>query len=198
MVAVALAGLLAMTAVAVYALVQRRDARGAARSARSQELVARSIAALDVDPERSLELAVRAAGLRSTSLAEDALRRALLAARLRRVLSLGGPAVVAGYDADGDGLLATRNGDVDVLRRGSLLRLLHVRAPLTAATFDRSGRRVLVASRNAARLVDARTGASLATLHHRSRITGASFSGDGARILTGSTDRTAVVWRARR
>lgn len=67
----------------VVALFQRDHARTEAAIARSRELAVSSTSQLAVDPERSLLLAIEAVKTRPTSDAENALRRAVLATRLR-------------------------------------------------------------------------------------------------------------------
>ncbi len=73
--AVALAGLAAMVVVTVFALTQRSEARSQATRAQSRELAASAATQLDVDPERSLLLALEAARLERTPEVEDVLRR---------------------------------------------------------------------------------------------------------------------------
>ncbi len=67
----------------IIALFQRNHARTEAAIARSRELAVSSTSQLAVDPERSLLLAIEAMKARPTSDADNALRRAVLATRLR-------------------------------------------------------------------------------------------------------------------
>ena len=84
-----------MGAVTFYALTQRTEAREQARDAKASELVASADAALDQDPELSLLLASEAARLVPGERSERALRRALLASRVRAVVDVGEPLVAA-------------------------------------------------------------------------------------------------------
>ena len=74
----AVAGLVLMALVAVFALAQRSNARAEARDARARELDAVAVALLPTDPELGLVLARESASLSPTSTAEDVLRQALL------------------------------------------------------------------------------------------------------------------------
>jgi WD40 repeat protein len=70
-------------ALGVLALLQRNDARNQAAIARSRELALSSTSQLSVDPERSLLLATEAVKARPTAEADNALRRAIFASRVR-------------------------------------------------------------------------------------------------------------------
>jgi len=80
---------IAATIAAIMALVQRDHANERARLALSRQYAAQSVAALDVDPERSVVLAARAARTAPTDEADGALRRALRTSRLRSVVDAG-------------------------------------------------------------------------------------------------------------
>jgi WD40 repeat protein len=100
-----------MGAVTLYALSQRSEAREQARDAKASELVANADAELEQDPELSLMLASEAARLVPGQRAERALRRALLASRVRAVVNVGSPLVAA--SAAGRNVVAvTESGDV--------------------------------------------------------------------------------------
>jgi WD40 repeat protein len=124
-----------VAAIAIFALAQRGDARRAARSAEARALAARSFSALDVDPQRALALAVRAAELEPTTDTEAVLRRALLAARLRRVLPVGGSVTTSVFAAGGhDVLTSAPDGRVSSwnARTGRLRYTLRHGAPVVA------------------------------------------------------------------
>ncbi len=79
-----LSGALIIAAVlALTALVFSRHAGREARLSSSRELAAASISNLDVDPERSILLALQAVSIEHTLEAEDALHQAVLASRVR-------------------------------------------------------------------------------------------------------------------
>jgi WD40 repeat protein len=100
--AAALLAVVVMAAVTAYALTQRGDARSQARHAGAGALASDALAALPVDPQRGLSLAVKAARRESSPATEDVLRSALLAARGRAVLrgNIGG-VLATGFSGDG-------------------------------------------------------------------------------------------------
>jgi hypothetical protein len=167
--AASLVALAVMTAIAIFALAERSHARAQARRAHARELAASALSQLDIDPQRSLALAVSAAGLESSSRIEGVLRKALLAARLRRLLRVGSDVRFVAFSRDGAHVLA---GGADGLVRiwtvpaGTLALTLHQEAPLVAANYAPRGARVLTAGGDAARLWDAASGSLLATLRH--------------------------------
>ncbi len=100
-----------MSAVTVYALSQRTEARQQAREAKANELVANANALLDRDPELSLLIAQEAAQTVSSDRSERALRRALLQSRVRGIVDVGEP--VLGATLRGDRIVAvTDDGNV--------------------------------------------------------------------------------------
>src|SRR4029079_9516276 len=90
--------LAAMSAVTIYALTQRSEAREQARNAKANELEANADALLSSDPELSVLLASKAARLVPGESAERALRRAILASHLRAVVEVGEAVVAARSD----------------------------------------------------------------------------------------------------
>jgi WD40 repeat protein len=145
--AAALVALAATTALALWALSQRADAREKAaaaeagqRVARARELDASALLELGRDPERGLALALRAARLAPSAATEDVLRRALRESRVRTVARLGAP--VRDLAALPGGTLAavTANGGVRLVDGGALGR--EVIAP-------RRGSQTWLAGRNA-------------------------------------------------
>jgi WD40 repeat protein len=108
--ALAAIALAVVAGIAIFALVQRGDARRAATSADARALTARALSELDVDPQRALALAARAAELEPTTDTEAVLRRALLAARLRHVLPAGGAVSTTAFAAGGRDVLTSGAG----------------------------------------------------------------------------------------
>ena len=139
----ALAGLLLVAFIAVFALVERSHSQADARRARAGTLAANATIQLRVDPQQSLRLALTAARLHPGRAEEDVLRNALIAARLRRSLPAGAPVVTARFSPDGRSLLfGTRNGtvrayDTRTLRLG---HVYHEDGPMPALLFGRDGR----------------------------------------------------------
>jgi WD40 repeat protein len=197
LVAIAAAALLALAVVAataVYALTQRSHAQAQAREARARELEATARAQLATDPQQSLAAALQAARLEPGPSAEDVLRTALIASRLRDVLPQGAPVVTAAYSASGRRLLvAAGNGRVRVYDEPGerLVRTLRTRAPLTAAAFAPDGRTIVTGSTGGARLWP-----SGASLRVRGTVTSATFGDGGRLVLVTGTGGSAAVWRA--
>ena len=146
--------LAAMSAVTVYALTQRTEARQQARNAKANELEANSDAVLASDPELGLLLAVQAARLVPGESAERALRQALLESRLRSVVDVGEPLLAArtlgrqllGVTSGGDVVEAdpTTGGVVDRHGTGT---------PATAASFADDGTALVTGRDGRVRLV---------------------------------------------
>src|SRR5262249_24897840 len=104
----ALLGLLIVAGIAVFALVERDRARTEEEHARAGELAAQANVQLGIDPRKSLALSLDAARLDDAAPVEAALRDALPATRLARVLSVPSPVVAAApggrfFHGDGQG-----------------------------------------------------------------------------------------------
>src|ERR671938_334481 len=143
-IAVTLVLLAAMTAVAVYALTQRSEARRAARVASASELTASAFAQLPTDPQLSLLLAREAAARERSPAVEDVLRSALLASRVRRVVRMPARSVVRGgvrprapvFSPDRSRFLLTRNDGVEAYDTATGRRLYRLGASgLESAVF---------------------------------------------------------------
>ena len=95
---IALVALAGTTALAVWALSQRADARkqalaadASALSAKARELEANALVKRDTDPELGLLLATHAARLAPTAATKDVLRRMLRESRVRTKANVGSP-----------------------------------------------------------------------------------------------------------
>jgi WD40 repeat protein len=156
----ALVALAGTTALALFAFSQRSEARDQARAARSGQLVASALSVLDSDPELGIELALEAARIEPTSRAENALRLALDASRVRAVIRTGHP--VVGMDVDPARQRVLAVGDDGVAR----LYGLDTGKPLWshrgvaggAAAFLEGGRSVVLVSGMRIVTLDAATG----------------------------------------
>ncbi len=195
--ALALLGLAAMTAVAVYAFVERSHARSSARQARARTLEATALADLTSDPQRALADAVAAARIAPGTRAEEVLRQALVANRLRRVLPARRPVSVVAYAPGGGRMLAA--GADQQLRiysaGGRLERTLFVGAPVKAASFSPNGDLVVAAGGRDASLWRVASGTRVRILHMPGSITSAVFSPDGRLLLTTAARGGSTVWR---
>jgi WD40 repeat protein len=163
-VGVAMVGALVVGAIAV---TQRNRAEVQSGLAEARELAAASTANLDVDPERSVLLALAAVDRSSDEdggalpEAEEALHRAVTASRIERRVPGAG---VLDWSPDGDTFAAVRPSDADT------------------TVVD---------------LRDAATGERLRTLNgHDDSITNAVYSADGSLLATTSLDDALRVWDA--
>ena len=155
----ALLGLAAAAALAVFAFSQRSEARDQARVATGGQLVASALSEVETDPELAVALALEGARVDSTPRAEDALRRALDASRLRAVIDTGRP--IVGMDVNPSGTRVVVVGDDGVARMYDP----RTRKPqwsrgvaAGAAAFTDGGRSVLVLTDSTINVVNASTG----------------------------------------
>jgi WD40 repeat protein len=194
-----LLALAAMAAVTVFALTQRSDARSQARHAQARELAATALSGLAADPQRSLQRAVQAARIEDSPNVEEALRQALLHARLRLILPAGGPLTTASFDHSGRRVLtAGKAGDARLFDAGSgrVLHVLPAGSPVTTAAFSPDGRLAVTGSSDgSAKLWDARSGRRLHDFARHASVTVAAFDPEGKLLVTAGTDGVARVWR---
>ena len=186
-------------AIAVYALVQRGDARSQAHRARGRELAAMALTSAPVNPEQAVRDAVRATRFERSPAVANVLRTTLLGMRVRAVLPAGGkPVGDVDFSPDGKRLVVAGGDGIARIYRasdGKHLRDLHHGSALSAAVFSPDGTKIATAGDDsAARLWDARSGALLHLLRHGGPVTSATFSRDGRLLATTSEDKTARVW----
>ncbi len=169
----------------------------------SELLGQRVLSANDLEPERSVLLAVAALEEYAwTPFAELALHTALFGLRERRCCRHGGPVARAVLSPDRK-LVATASEDrtACLWDAGTGERVQELRghgAPVLDVAFDPSGKRVVTSSQDAMAFVwSAETGKRVTVLEgHRERVVGAWFSSDGTRVATASNDKEARVWDA--
>jgi WD40 repeat protein/class 3 adenylate cyclase len=213
-----LRGLLVGTAVLLVvalvagglALVQRGRAQdeavraeNQARIASARELAAASVANLDVDPERSILLAL--AGVDATwevdrtveREAAEALHRALQESRV--VLTVPQGRAIA-LSADGSRFATTgEDGTATVWETDTGKRLLTLRGhkgEVNGIAFSPDGSLLATAGDDrTVRLWDAASGRQIHVLRgHRDLVLGAAFSPDGSLLATSSQDGTVRIW----
>ena len=138
----ALVALLVVGAIAVFALIQRSDARTQARRAHGRELAADALAGIQTDPASSLALALNAAKLAPGAQTEDVLRSSLLALREEHVVSLGGNVVAASFAPRGGRLvIASSDGRIGIYTAGGSRALLLPTQPgITRVAWSADGR----------------------------------------------------------
>jgi WD40 repeat protein len=189
------------TLAAIYAFVQRNHADERARLAKSRQLAAEAVAGLDVDPERSLALAARAATIAPTNEAENALRQALRGSRMRSVIDAGVPVLDAAFDPSGrtvagalaDGLVRSWN-----LRTGRPVRTFRLgRGSVRSVSFSHDGRRILGAGDAGAAVWSTapNAGRPLAVFDEK-RPLAAALSPNGKLAATGDFDGIVRLWHA--
>jgi WD40 repeat protein len=198
--AAALIGLVLVTAIAVYALVERGRSRAQAQRAHARELAAAAAGQLDADPQRSVALAVQAAGFERRSQEEDVLRSALMAANQRAVMRADGPVRVALFDPAG-AHIATASGDgkVRIYRVGSTEpeRVLDHGGPITTATYSRDGRLFLTGGRDQRVRIWGPQGRVLRTLNGGGPIADALFARQTQFVVTLARNGVIRLWRTR-
>ncbi len=209
-VAIVLAVLVIGLVVAVLAAFDRNEV------ADSRALAAGATSQLSIDPERGLLLALKAVRRRDTAEAEQALRRAVVASRVRAVLGSGRPrpcracaglatvarargAVLApvAIAPDGGAVAAIVGGRVRLWRprSGATFRPgVTVRVPLGLA-FTSDAARLLVVGEDASALM-APDGSGAVALRD-ARATGGATSPDGRHVVTVGSAGGAAVWDAR-
>jgi WD40 repeat protein len=131
-----------VAAVAVYALVERSDARTQARHARVVGLTGRALGDIPINPAVSVQLALRAAQLSPGRQTTEVLRASLAAMRETRILRLGGNIVFASFAPRRERLLvASDDGRVGLYdRSGRPLARLPRQSQLTTAAWSPDGK----------------------------------------------------------
>jgi WD40 repeat protein len=105
--------------IAVYALVQRSDARTQTQRAHGRELAARALNAIQTNPQVGVGLALQAVKLAPGEDTAGVLRTSLGAMREKRILRVGGTVVAAAFEPRGGRLLvASHNGRLGLYTRG--------------------------------------------------------------------------------
>jgi len=193
--------------VAELAKVDAQNAQFAAeyekQLAVSRELAIASIENLEVDPERSVLLALEALKSSDTQEAENALHRAVQASRVVFTLHHQGPVEDILYSADWTRLItASDDGTVKIWNANTGEELLTLNTgPTNSISLDPADDGALLAAAfydtKDASVWNTETGQQVLTLSgHTAGINEIQYSPDGTRIATAGNDNTARIWDA--
>jgi WD40 repeat protein len=181
------------------------------RIATSRELAAASLNNLNVDPERSILLALESVSTTrsadGTILPEslEALHRALVASPVRMTLNGHGTGVLsADYSPDGSRLATIgQDGTVIVWNAASgeeLLRMPGTSEPIDFVTtkrvaFSADGELLVACDRNLIKIYDPLSGNLIKELNgHQAYVTAIDISTDSKYVASGSFDGSAMIW----
>ena len=195
------AALAVITAVAIVALYQGREADRQRDTAASRELAASATTFLDADPGLSLALALRALDRRDTEQAENVVRQATLASRARAAWRAHDD-LVHSVEPSADGrqvVTAGRDGAVRIWSLADGRRLFGVDAHpgrwALGASLSPDGDRVASTGDDGVVAVwDVASGRKRVLLRlRRDYATTVDFSPDGRRVVVGVLDGTVRV-----
>jgi WD40 repeat protein len=192
--AAAIAGLIVVAAIAVFALLERGTARSQADRARARELAAKAVGALGSDPAASVRFAYDAARLERGLQEEDVLRKSLTADRLRQTVDADGPVTVVDFDRSGKHVLAGSTDGKIYISSGPVL---DQGAPVSSAAFAPSGDGVVSGSDDGlVHVWNAATGASLARLSAGGPVRSLLYARRGRLLVAASSNGWIRVWRS--
>jgi WD40 repeat protein len=193
-IAASLIALALVAAIAVYALVQRSDARTQARHAHGGALAGRALADIPTNPQVSVQLALQAAQLARGRQTADVLRSSLAAMRETRILQVGGDIIFAAFAPRGERLLvASSNGHVGLYdRSGRPLAQLQRQPRLTAAAWSPDGKTFATGALNGSVTIwQVGRDSPLRKVSTPSQVTALSF--DRTTLLVGSGTHVRLV-----
>jgi WD40 repeat protein/DNA-binding SARP family transcriptional activator len=188
-------------ALSTVAVAQRRRAQAESREAAARELAAAAVANLEVDPERSVLLAIEAIDVTHdvdgtvVREAEEALHRALQRSRVLHTVPEGGKLAVS---PDGSRFAtATPDGAVSIWATETGARVARLQAPpSTDVAYAPDGASLaLTGADGSVRIWDVPSAQVTATFAgHDGQAWGPTFSPDGRLLVTSGQDVQMRVW----
>jgi WD40 repeat protein len=175
-----------------------RVAHDRAQRARARALSNQAAALIPSAPARSVGLALRGVELEPSAQAENTLRNALAASRVRAVLpGGGGPVRQALFSSNGAlALTVADHARLYDASSGKLIRALPDPADVGAASFSPDGAEVATGDADGAvRLWPVQSGSPQVLDGHAKAVRSVDYSSDGRFLLTASADGTAIVWQ---
>jgi WD40 repeat protein len=171
------------------------------KRATARALAATALAELNTAPEQALNDALNSAEINPSG-AENVLRQALDASRVRSILPAGGPASGASVSPDGSFLVTAdankQTGGIARIYRmnGRLVHTLRVGSHVRDTAVSPDGRLVATASKDGwARVWNVATGELIYKLPCGGvPLNSVSFSRDGKLLATGGNDKRARIW----
>jgi WD40 repeat protein len=192
------AALVVAIGLAIMALTQRSTAIENQKRAESQQLAAVADSQLRIDPERSLLLALEALNVSETDAAQESLKRALGASRVRATFPGRDDAE---FSPDGRTVTTVANGGnayIWGVKRGKLVTVSRRSEPFSASypvVYSPDGSLVAIGENRHSRVLDARTGEELARLPGA---VGVAFSADSSLLATGAIRSGVIrIWEPR-
>jgi WD40 repeat protein/transcriptional regulator with XRE-family HTH domain len=194
---------LVMALTALFLGAQAREAAIAAqaqqRIATSRELAAASISNLEVDPERSILLALEALDLSYTIEAEDALHRAVQASRVELVLPAhepGAPMMVALSPDNTQFVTAAADGLVKTWDMETGEQLLRFDGFFAAYSPDGKQLAIVLPNRTV-KMIDLERGKEIPLAGQIDANFAIAFNRGGSRLVTIAGDNTPKIWEAK-